>query len=223
LQEPAIKQLLHAKARWPSAVTTNILPYALRNTQHMRNSLPDSKDGTCPFERFLGVEVATNLKSNHTFGCPVYALNSKLASGKTIPKWNSRARVGLYIGPSPRHAINVSLVLSLDTGLVSPQFHVQHDDFFETVIPKAGNPAILSYWQKLSGIRFDGKAEKVNSKVSRGNKPTSKDTRVEPAASLEPDIFELEQEVPPHVWEEDDTPPVEMDAETEAAIPLDPP
>jgi hypothetical protein len=166
LQEPARKQLLHAKARWPAAVTTNMWPYALRNTQHMRNSLPGSKDGTCTFERFSGVEVAPNLKSNHTVGCPVYALNSRLASGKTIPKWNPRARGGLYIGPSPRHARNVSLVLSLDTGLVSPQFHVQHDDFFETVIPKAGNPAILSHWQKLSGIRFDDKGEKVNARVS---------------------------------------------------------
>jgi hypothetical protein len=188
----------------------------------MRNSLPDSKDGTCTFGRFSGVEVAPNLKYNHAFGCPVYALNSKLASGKTIPKWNSRARVGLYIGPSPRHARNISLVLSLDTGLVSPQFHVQHDDFFETVSPKAGYPEILSHWQKLSGIRLDGKAEKVNSKVSRGNKPTSKETIVEPAASLEPDLFELEQEVPPYILEEDDTPPVEMDGEPEAAIPFGP-
>jgi hypothetical protein len=130
LQEPARKQLLHAKARWPAAVTTNFWPYALRNTHHMRNSLPDSKDGTCPSERFSGVEVAPNLKSNHTFGCPVYDLNRKLASEKTTPKWDSRARVGLYIGPSPRQARHLSLVLRLDTGQVSPQFHVQHDDFF---------------------------------------------------------------------------------------------
>jgi hypothetical protein len=197
LQEPARKQLMHAKARWPAAVTTNLWSYALRNTHHMKNSMPDSKDGTFPFERFSGVEVAPNLKSNHTFGSPVYALNSKLASGKTIPKWNSRARVGLYIGPSPMHARNVYLVLSLDTGLVSPQFHVQHDNFYETVSPKAGNPEILSHWQKLSGIRLDGKAEKVKSKVSRGNKPSSEEIRVEPAASLEPDLFEQEQEVPP--------------------------
>jgi hypothetical protein len=215
LQEPVRKHLLPIKARWPSTVTTNIWPYALRNTQHMRNSLPDSKDGTCLFKIFSGVEVAHNLKSNHTCGCPVYALSSKLASGKTVPKWNSRARVGLYIGPSPRHARNVSLVLSLDTGLMSPQFHVQHDDFFETVSPKSGNPAILSHWQKLSGIRLDGKAEKVITKVSRGSKPTSKKTRVEPAASLEPDLFELEQEVPPKVLEEEDMPAVEMDAEPE--------
>jgi hypothetical protein len=222
LQEPARKQLLHAKARWPAAVTTNMWPYALRNTHHMRNSLPDSKDGKCPFERFSGVEVAPNLKSNHTFGCPVYAINSRLASGKTIPKWNPRSRVGMYIGPSPRHARNVSLVLRLDTGLVSPQFHVQHDDFFETVRPKAGNPAILSHWQKLSGIRLDGKAEKVNARVSRGIKPTSKENRAEPAPSLEPELFELEQETSPHIFEEEEIPHVETDAEPETEVPVGP-
>jgi hypothetical protein len=194
----------------------------LRNTQHMRNSLPDSKDGTCPFERFSGVEVAPNLKSNHTFGCPVYALNSRLASGKSIPKWNPRARVGLYIGPSPRHARNVSLVLSLDTGLVSPQFHVQHDDFFETVSPKSGNPVILSHWQKLSGIRLDGKAEKVNARVSRGSKPTFRENRVEPAPSLESELFELEQEASPQIFEEEEIPHVETDAEPETEVPFGP-
>jgi hypothetical protein len=59
-------------------------------------------------------------------------------------------------------------------------------------------------------------------KVSRGSKPTSKETRVEPAASLEPDLFELEQEVPPQVLEEEDIPPVEKDAEPETVIPFGP-
>jgi hypothetical protein len=73
-----------------------------------------------------------------------------LESGKTIPKWESGARVVIYVIPSPRHARNVYMVLSVYTGMVSPQFHVQCDDFFETVSPKAGNPELLSYFQKLS-------------------------------------------------------------------------
>jgi hypothetical protein len=89
LQEPARKQLLHANAIWPAASNTNLWTHTFRNTQHMRNLLPDSNDGTCPSERFSGVEVAPNLKENHTFGCLVYALNNKLASGKSIPKWDS--------------------------------------------------------------------------------------------------------------------------------------
>jgi hypothetical protein len=170
-----------------------------------------------PIRKVSGVEVSPNLKSNHTVGCPVYALNSKLASGLTIPKCNSRARVGLYIGPSPRHARNIYLVLSLDTGLVSPQFHVQHDDFFETVSPKAGNPAILSHWQKLSVLRLDVKTEKVKSRSINVIKSTSREARVVPAEISELELFELEEEVPPHVLEEDDPSPVELDTDPEAA------
>jgi hypothetical protein len=61
------------------------------------------------------------------------------------------------------------------------------------VRPKAVNPAILSHWQKLSGIRLDGKTEKVKSRISRVRKSTSKEARVVPAASSEPDLFELEE------------------------------
>jgi hypothetical protein len=197
LQEPARNQLLHAKARWPAAVTTNLWPYTLRKTQHMRNSLPDSKDGTCPSKRFSGVEVAPNLKSNHTFGCPVYALNSILASSKSIPKWDARARVDLYMGPSPRHAINMYLVLSMDTWLVLSQFQVQHDDFFETVSPKAGNPAVLYHWQKLSGLKIYDKP--VNDKARDRPRGTHArlDERVIPAAAVEPGLFVLEEDSPP--------------------------
>jgi hypothetical protein len=86
----------------------------------------------------------------------MYDLNSKLAAGKSIPKWDPRARVGLYLGPSPRHARNLYMVLSLDTGVVSHQFHMQHDDLFETASPNAGNPLlVLSHGQTLSGLRLD--------------------------------------------------------------------
>jgi hypothetical protein len=68
----------------------------------------------------------------HTFGCPVFALNNSLASNKAIPRWDPRMCIGLNLGPSPMHASNVHLVLSMTTGLVSPQFHVQFDDFLDT-------------------------------------------------------------------------------------------
>jgi hypothetical protein len=210
LQEPTRKQLLHANARWPAAVTTNMWPYTLRNTQHMRNSFQDRKDGTWTPDISSGVEVDPNLKANHTFGCPAYALNSKLATGKTIPKWDAIGRVGLYMCTSPRHARNVSAVLSLYTGLVSPQFHVQHDEFFETVRPKAGNTAVLSHWQTLSGLRLDGKSVKAKSKEKFRGTTATVDVGVIPAAAEAPGLFVLEEETPPHVPEEDDPPPSEV-------------
>ncbi|KAL7463024.1 hypothetical protein ACHAXS_005996 [Conticribra weissflogii] len=56
--------------------------------------------------------------------------------GKTpegAPKWEPRARLGIYVGRSPNHAGSVALVLNPKTGLVSPQYHVVFDDDFTTV------------------------------------------------------------------------------------------
>jgi hypothetical protein len=44
-----------------------------------------------------------------------------------------RARVGIYLGKSPRHARNVGLVLDPMTGMVSPQFQLRFDNAFETI------------------------------------------------------------------------------------------
>jgi hypothetical protein len=100
---------------------------------HLQNSLPDRDNATSLIERFSRVQVAPHLRENHPYGCPVYALNNCLQSSNQIPKWDSRARLGVYLFPSPHHASSVSLVLSLETGHGSPQFHVRHDDFFEMV------------------------------------------------------------------------------------------
>ena len=49
-----------------------------------------------------------------------------------IVGWNPRARLGAYLGQSPHHAANVSLVLNPATGYISLQFHCTYDDYFET-------------------------------------------------------------------------------------------
>jgi hypothetical protein len=110
-------------------------PYALRNAIYPRQVTPDKEDGSCPLEIFSGAEVATNRKSCHTFGFPVYALDRILASDNIIPKWDTIARIGINLGKFPRHA---RLVLNRPTGLTSPQFHMKHDEFFETVAPRTG-------------------------------------------------------------------------------------
>jgi hypothetical protein len=60
-------------------------------------------------------------------------LDSSIQSGKQIPKWIPRARVGIYIGKSLRHARSVSLVLNPCKGMGSPQNHCKYDDTSETV------------------------------------------------------------------------------------------
>ena len=103
-------------------------------------------------EMFSKVKCKSNLNKEHTFGCPVYTLNVSLQVGNTIPKWDQRTRLGTNLGPSPHHAISVSLILNLTSKLVSPQFHIIHDDFFETARPGATDEKSPSLWQRLSGF-----------------------------------------------------------------------
>ena len=150
LQEQARKVLLHSISKWPKASSTHLWPYALRHVNDIRNNIPNKSDGSSPVQRFTGVEVQTKMKTFHTFGCPVYSLNTKLQNNQSIPKWEPRAQVGLYLGNSPRHARSVSLVLNLQTGRVSPQFHIQHDEFFETTIK---NDSTIYKWKQVAGFK----------------------------------------------------------------------
>jgi hypothetical protein len=152
LQEQARTMLLHAKSRWPKVVYVHVWSYELRSANQLRQVTPDKEDGTSPLESFSGSEVDAHLKDCHTPLCPVYALSSSLVNGNSIPNWDNKYRLGMNLGTSPRHARNVSLVLNLTTGLSSPQFHVKHDELFETVASRIGAPGTISNWQSLAGF-----------------------------------------------------------------------
>jgi len=97
------------------------------------------------------------MKDNHAFACPVFALQNSLAAGNTIPKWSPRSRLGLNLGPSPNHARNGNLVLNLNTGLVSPQFHCRYNDFFETTKHSERDIMTSANWTQLAGFtKYDG-------------------------------------------------------------------
>jgi hypothetical protein len=122
--------------RWPNAIEANLWPYALKMANDVHLSTPSLKqtEAPSPLQVFAGVGVRPKIASFHPFGGPVYILDSALAAGKSLPKWEDRACVGIYLGPSPRHSRSVAMVLSLTTaGLVSPQYHVVFDDHFQTV------------------------------------------------------------------------------------------
>ena len=71
---------------------------------------------------------------SHVWGCPVYVLDPKLQDGKKLPKWDPRARRGMYLGCSTDHSsASIAKVLNLRTGYVSPQFHLVFDDKFTSV------------------------------------------------------------------------------------------
>ena len=134
LQENARTMMLHAAQRWPAAHSVSLWPYAIRMAADAMNSTPrNDKSRVSPIERFANIKIRPQLRNFHAFGCPVYVLQAPLQTGQPVSKWLPRARLGIYIGMSPKHAKSVSLVLNPRTGLVSPQFHVKHDDSFETV------------------------------------------------------------------------------------------
>jgi hypothetical protein len=153
LSESARKQLLHARQCWLQAISTALWPYALCHAAYFNNVLLTLPDGQSRLKLFSSIKVGSNMQFLHTFRCPVFALNNSLALNKALPRWDPRAHLGLNLGPSPTHARNVHLVLSLTTGLFSPQFHVCFDDFFETCKYGVTDGGVASTWQCLAGFK----------------------------------------------------------------------
>jgi hypothetical protein len=144
LQRRATTLLLHAQRRWTDAITTHLWPYALRAANDSRDNAPTAKSNECPMSRFCRTARVPKLRHQHHFGCPVYVLSKDMQDGKKARKWEDRTRIGINLGYSPRHAHSVSLIVNIETGLVSPRFHCMYDDLFETTtgtqsrsIPKA--------------------------------------------------------------------------------------
>ena len=165
LQELARTMMIHANQYWPKSIDTYLWPYALRMANEIYNNTPsllhDHHD--TPIQMLSGSDIEINQKHYKTFGCPVFVLNSKLQEGKPFPKWDQRARVGIYLGPSPSHNKNVALVLDRKTGLVSPQFHVLFDNDFQTV----KDDQYESLWQLKAGFVTQREIEAANKKKDK--------------------------------------------------------
>ena len=117
---------------------------------------PTRKDGKSAVQEFLGADVKSYLWHFRPLGCPVYVLHNLLQAGQQISKWHNRVRGGLYLGHPLAHAQSVALVLNLDTGLVSPQFHVKFDEFFKTVNKQDDN--YPNRWKVLTHFEKGGHA-----------------------------------------------------------------
>ena len=150
LQDLARAMLIHQNKRWDMPGLVHLWPYALRMANDAINETPNLKDkqGRSPLQLFSQTEVQLHEKHWVPFGCPVYVLHSKLQTGNIFNKWDSRARVGIYLGRSPNHGRNVALVLDRVTGLVSPQFHVKFDKSFNTV----KQDKFDTHWQLKAGF-----------------------------------------------------------------------
>jgi Reverse transcriptase (RNA-dependent DNA polymerase)/GAG-pre-integrase domain len=150
IQDLARTSLIHANRRWPDAIDARLWPYALLNSNLTICKTPFPQQEESPYEIFSRSRVLPNLYDDHPFGCPVYILDGRLQVDGHITKWASRARLAIYLGHSSQHSQTVALVLSMTTGLVSPQFHVRFDDSFETIRHDRHQPK--SNWQSACGF-----------------------------------------------------------------------
>ena len=86
IQKHARKMILFAKSKWPAAVNTHLWSYAIHHAVNIANMFPKEITDVSPLEKFGRTSVLPQLKTFHTFGCPVYALDSRLQTGNSIPK-----------------------------------------------------------------------------------------------------------------------------------------
>jgi hypothetical protein len=76
------------------------------------------------------------------FGCPIYFLDAALQDGHKIPKWAPRACLGIFLGFSTLHSSQVPIVMNVDTGKISPQFHIIFDNKFKTVVSMSSEDSL---------------------------------------------------------------------------------
>eukprot|EP00171_Calliarthron_tuberculosum_P007750 IDg7750t1 len=126
---------------------TDYWPFAIEYAFNLLAKLPLRNQSYTPFDVFTRQKNNLDLGNFHTWGCPVYVLDPRLASGKKIPRWQPRSKKGLYLGFSRSHASNVALVLNLSTMRISPQFHVVFDYAIATVDPNTFE--IAKEWEHL--------------------------------------------------------------------------
>jgi hypothetical protein len=142
------------------------------------NRLPNVDTGLTPNKIWSSVRNTGNeLARAHVFGCPIYVLDPALQDRTKIPKWNSRARLGLFLGFSEWHSSQVPLVLNVTTGKISPQYHVIFDDKFETVHSFSKDESVEHQWQNVLKLGykcfldtdFDGDGKSHTPKIWRLN------------------------------------------------------
>ena len=113
--DPGILEYVTVWSREPTNTRTNV----------------NDRNGLNSISKFTGTVVNINIRNFHTWGCPIYVLESKLQSyPKSLPKWDPRSKIEIYLGHSPVHAGNVALVLNSSTRHISLQYHVVFDDSF---------------------------------------------------------------------------------------------
>jgi hypothetical protein len=175
-----------------------------------------------PIELSTGSSVSNNPKHWKPFGCPTYVLDNELQGSKPFHKWQRQSKPGIYLGTSPLHGRNVALVLSRETGLVSPQFHVAFDPSFDTVrtMTTGSSWQIEAGFVIQKGLQKKKKGDKTTGSPPNKEVPTKKRRRVEASKEQGNNKDQNEQTIPQAAADVGDggqpTPPPESETQREA-------
>ena len=142
--------MIHATLRWPERTLLDLWPFAMTYAIWVHNRLPIQGRGLCPIEVWSQMKIQhSELSRGHVWGCPVYVLDPALQDGKKIPKWDCKARQGIFVGFSDEHSSLVPLILNPTTQHISPQYHVVFDDKFSTIPSLYSEQSRNIQWAKL--------------------------------------------------------------------------
>jgi hypothetical protein len=83
LQDLARSAILQAKNLWPDAIANTLWPFAIRKAANDLNYTKGQHATHSPMEKFANVAVNFRARDVHTFGCPMYVLQTM---GKLNPK-----------------------------------------------------------------------------------------------------------------------------------------
>jgi transposase InsO family protein len=147
--------LHHCALHWPDVSDVELWPLAVLHAVHVLNRLPREDTGMSPLELYSRKTWArAKLQDLHVWGCPAYVLDSSLADAKKLPRWKPRSDRSIYVGHSPLHSSAIPLVLNLNTGHISPQYHVVFDDWFQTVSATEQDQPNFEHddWYKTFGL-----------------------------------------------------------------------
>ena len=186
ITENARTSLLHAAHRWPKAIAANLWPQAIKHVVNVRNSLRRPGKTESQLSKFAGTSVEPNLKNFHSFGCPVFVLQAPLQTRSPFPKWGEHSRIGIFLCHSPHHASSFPLILSTQTGLISPQFHCVFDDDFDTVKKEHDDTSIWKVKAHLQEAKE--RAAEITTQLSLISGPTH-----QPMTSLRPYARDIPQ------------------------------
>jgi len=133
ITERARTMLLHAMHRWPAMIQETLWPFAIRHAVAFHNASIRKDAKHCPHYLFTGEDPPAQLQDFRIFGSPTFVLKKELQDGAKLNKWSERSWQGVYIGHSSCHSGSIPLIYNPQTTHISPQYHVIHDEFFQTV------------------------------------------------------------------------------------------